>query len=219
LATFGGVVLANAALGAGIGERSRRRDTALTPASPAFAIWGLIYLLLAVAVLDGCPATRLQLGLWFPLSSFFTVAWLALFTRGNLERPGVRWGAAALILAAAASAVPLLRPGLPPCDTQGLLARVGLSMYTGWLAVAASVGVAMAASVGATAARWQRGAAWTALLAVTGVGGFVMRDPSLVAPVAWAALWRATRRDGVAAVATGVGVALSLGAGVARLRT
>jgi benzodiazapine receptor len=215
--TLGCVLLANAALGSRIGDRSRRFDTALNPASAAFSIWGAIYSLLTVAVLDDCPATRRQLGVWYPVSSLFSIAWLALFTHGNLDRPGggVRWAAAALLLAAAVSAVPLVRPGLPPCDAWGWVARVGLSLYAGWLVVAASIGVAMAASVGATAPRWWRGAAWAALLLLTGGGGLALRDPSLVVPVAWAALWRATRGDGVAAVASGIGVAMAVAAGVA----
>jgi hypothetical protein len=216
-ATLGCVLLANAALGRRIGKRSRQFDSALSPAGPAFSIWGAIYALLAVAVLDQGTAARTQLGLWFALSSLFSIGWLAVFTLGSVERGDVRWVAAGMLQAAAVCAMPLVRPGTAPVGAAAQLARVGLSIYAGWLVVAAALGTAIAANAPPMASRRWRGAAWLAVLVAPGAGSVVLRDPALVAPVAWAALWRATRGDGVAAAACAVGVAVALGAGVARV--
>jgi len=56
---------------------------------------------------------------------------------------------------------------------------------------------------------------WLGLLALAGAAAVALRDPALVAPVAWAALWRAARGDGVAAAACAAGTAAGLAAGLA----
>jgi len=83
--------------------------------------------------------------------------------------------------------------------------------------VAASLVLLLAVGVPPTASRRCRGAVWLGLLAPAGAAALALRDPALVAPVAWAALWRATRGDGVAAAACAAGAAAGLAAGLARL--
>jgi len=215
-AILGCMLLSNAALGRRIGARSRQLDSALTPAGPAFATWGVIYALLAMAVLDDGADARAQLGVWFALSSLCSIGWLAVFTLGSIERGDVRWAAALLLQMAAACAMPLVRPGAAAVGVWAHLARAGLSVYAGWLVAAAALGTAIAAGVPPTAPRLWRGAAWLALLAAPGAGSVALRDPALVAPVAWAAFGRAAWGDGVAAAACAAGVATAIGAGVAR---
>jgi len=73
--------------------------------------------------------------------------------------------------------VPLARPGAPPVGAWSQLARVGLSLYARWLAVAASLAALLAAPAGVppTASRRCRGAVWLGLLA-PGAAALALRD-------------------------------------------
>lgn len=216
-------LLANALLGARVGPRSGALDTALTPAPPAFGIWWAIYALLiatVVAQLDDEPLRR-ALGPWFLLSCAGSVGWLAAFARGPVDAEGrltrgTRSLAALLLLVALAGA--LLPLGALPQEKEEskaplhALARAGASLYAGWLAVAATLGVLMALGPRQAESVSARLLVWLGLASVLGALGVAWRNPLLTAPLLWAALWRATRGDRTAAIGGALAFCASLAA-------
>lgn len=72
-----------------IGPMSRKHETLITPAPYAFSIWGLIYSLLAVAVVVDCACASLSvfesphatlLRALFAVSCLMNMAWIVFFT-------------------------------------------------------------------------------------------------------------------------------------------
>ena len=74
-------------------EISAKYPVLVTPASYAFSIWALIYLLLALFVIASWFPSQLDnkvlrsIGPWFMLSCLFNIGWLLLWHRWSMLRP------------------------------------------------------------------------------------------------------------------------------------
>lgn len=206
-AGFAATLGASALLSRRMRVRGTAVDTDLTPAPPAFAIWGLIYALLGVLVVVQLrdAAVAASLGPWLLLSLAASTGWLLTYTLGpagadGVPAPAVRWVSLAMLVGALAPAA-LATAHSAPLGSGPLaadLGRAGLSLYTGWLGVATALGVLIAAlpirpGEPARLAPAARAAAWAGLAAAAAVASWLRRDPLLLAPLGWAALWRAAR--------------------------
>lgn len=89
-ALFATQLYVNSKLSRNIGPMSRKHETLITPAPYAFAIWGLIYTMLSLAVIVdcGCPSLSIYaasshatlLRAAFAVSCVMNMAWVALFS-------------------------------------------------------------------------------------------------------------------------------------------
>ena len=175
----------NAVFGGGIGGVSRERDVRQTPKDGAFAIWGVIYLWLAVgAAYAWRERPNSQACNLLGASLLLTAVWVPLFVRNTV--PSL--AAAALVLlaslgcaiAAVALSGPFDRGDLP----KSLLFDGALSLYGGWLCCAAFLGVGIAAKAwsGKEAPEW----GLYALSTCVSVASILLRAPVLPLPAMWA---------------------------------
>lgn len=156
--------------GVSIGQVSHLFPTYLTPAGFAFAIWGVIYTIMALLVVFGLTdqgqrSARLfrqehsasgGLGWTFAGSNLANSIWIMLFTQNSTAAV---WGSSvfifgllALLLLAYTRArcwkTRWSRGAAWPAWAERLTLDVGLSLYAGWLTVASIVNVACAAGPG-----------------------------------------------------------------------
>jgi len=179
------------------GEVSAMFPVLATPASYAFAIWGVIYALLAgYVVLQWRPRwSRLPAfgatAPWFVLSCLFNVAWVFAFQYLYIR------SSVFLMVALLLTLLPLYLSTRSvvgsPRDDDGLVAklfiRLPFSVYAGWISVATIVN----ASIGLEVAGWNRWgleAYWTFLMLVGGAGlAFLAvrryRDAAFALTVVW----------------------------------
>lgn len=192
------VLLANAALGSGIGAASDRFSTRLTPGSPAFSIWLAIYTLLVVLCIRQWDdeALRAIIGPWFVANCVLSISWLVCFTSttrvSDEGATPLLWLAAVSLLGMLVTAGAVLYRMWASRTFWGL-SQIAMSLYVGWLAVASVLAV-LIASRAPLARDIDRALTWSAVAACVGVTAVLQKDPVLALPLAWAAFWR--WRDG-----------------------
>lgn len=130
------------------GQVSEAYPNLFTPAPITFAIWGAIYLLMAVFVVyqwgafDGgtnSSKVREEIGLWFAVSCVFNIGWIFLWHNKLI---GLSTIAIVLLLGSLIMIQSRLR-GVEGNMLQRLAARAGFSLYYGWIiaAVIANISV------------------------------------------------------------------------------
>ncbi|ACB53277.1 conserved hypothetical protein [Crocosphaera subtropica ATCC 51142] len=152
LAAFFSNVLANIVPinGLTIGEISNTlfKDVLITPASYAFAIWGLIYLgLISLAIYQGLPKNKddsylQKMGYYLVVSSLAQIVWVFLF----LSRFFILSTVAMLIILGSLILL-YLKLEIPlnlVTKTQKWLVNFPISIYLGWITVATIVNFALA---------------------------------------------------------------------------
>lgn len=175
---------------------SAKYPTLLTPAGPAFSIWGLIFLgLLLYAGWQLLPAQR-QLSLPDALAKPLTLAsvglgvWVVLFAHEQIVPSA---GVMLLILASTAVAYGRARRRIF-AEAAPHLAGVPFSLLLGWISVAAVINFTIAIHT----LGWQTAEGASVILtlgllaAVVGLGllmGRVFRDLVFPLVVAWALVW------------------------------
>ncbi len=122
--------------------------TLVTPAGYVFAIWGIIYILLAAfAAYQALPSQRnmryhKQIGALFILSSVFNCIWLFLWQYNYIALSVV------LMLALLATLIAIyLRLGIGKTETphgEKLLVHLPFSVYLGWITIAAIANISAA---------------------------------------------------------------------------
>ncbi|SEJ03205.1 TspO/MBR family protein [Deinococcus reticulitermitis] len=197
---------------------SDRLPNAFTPAGLTFAVWGPIFLGLAVfAVYQALPAQRgprLDRLFWpFFLSNLFNVSWLLAFQSLNI-------GLSVLImLALLASLVWLYLSvrALPPQGAERWTLQLPVSLYLGWVSVATIANItAFLVSAGFTQSFLGIAApVWSALLLVVAaaIGVFFLwrfRDYAFAAVLLWAFYGVYLARPEVGTVVLGVALAAGL---------
>jgi len=197
----------NAAYGSTIGSVSAQHAAAITPASSAFAIWGVIYAVLAVGVVVQIRTPLPPPSNVFMALSFVLVAlWVPVFV-ANTPRSIVVSG----MLLALASTCAMMAIVSGQCWTNetsasSLLVDTGFSLYTGWLIVATglSVGVAVEKYGVSVPLEFLFIPVFVGLVFAIGVG-----DPVILLPVAWAVFrlenepWHPTRSSMIVLLALG----------------
>lgn len=197
---------------------SDRLPNAFTPAGLTFAVWGPIFLGLAVfAVYQALPAQRgprLDRLFWpFLLSNLFNASWLLAFQSLNI-------GLSVLImLALLASLVWLYLSvrALPPQGAERWTLQLPVSLYLGWVSVATIANItAFLVSAGFTGSFLGIAApVWSALLLVVAavIGVFFLwrfRDSAFAAVLLWAFYGVYLARPEVGTVVLGVALAAGL---------
>jgi len=162
--------------GVGTGEVSADLPNLFTPATYAFAIWGLIYLLLAGYVLYGFiihedderrnDARLTRLSIWFVASSATNIGWIFAWHFGAIGLSTLLMVLFTFFLARARLSIADMRLR----GREKLLVRLPFSVYFGWVTVA-TIASATAALVhlGYVGAPFTQ-AAWTVLVLFVGVG-------------------------------------------------
>lgn len=210
------------------GQISDALPNAFTPAGLTFAVWGPIFLGLAVfAVYQALPAgrgPRYDRLFWpFLLGNLLNVAWLLAFQSLN-------FGLSVMIMLALLGSLIWLYltvRGLHPLSGEFWALQVPVSLYLAWISVATMANVtAFLVSLGVTGGVLGLGAQlWSALLVVIAglVGTFFLlryRDYALAAVLLWAFLGVYLARPDTLLVAVGVvvGAALVVLAGLRAVR-
>lgn len=152
--TAGFSVLANVAWGRMIGDVACGWRLSYSPRGPAFSIWGVIYLWTFCSVLFQF-LTNMNADMWycpaFGVNVLVSVAWLACcawiyffsLADSSKVKDGLGWAAWLLVVAAmcAGAAVLWESSWLSKDATRILTVGVPLSLFGGWLALAASLSV------------------------------------------------------------------------------
>ncbi len=210
------------------GQISDSLPNAFTPAGLTFAVWGPIFLGLAVfAVYQALPAQRGprhdRLFWPFLLGNLLNVAWLFAFQSLNFGLSVV----VMLLLLGTLISLYLTVRGLQPMSGEFWALQVPASLYLAWISVATMANVtAFLVSQGVTQGVLGIGAQlWSALLVVIAglVGTFFLlryRDYAFAAVLLWAFLGVYLARPDTLLVAVGVvaGAALVVLAGLRALR-
>lgn len=192
---FGGTPIAEAADGALAADA-----TLLAPASPAFAIWTLIYAgLVGFAIYQALPAqrdnSRAQSVGWLVLASLaLNAVWIAVVQASWLWASVAVLAAIVVTLAAAAARLARSRPRAWP---ERLLVDAPVGLYLGWACVATIANVAAAGGASITGFDAADGR-WFAVAAL------------VAAAVLGVMLARGLRGSTTLAVATGVALAWGL---------
>lgn len=194
----------------------------ITPANYAFAIWGVIYLgLIGFGFYQALPAQRTNLGLR-PLRApilwacVFQIVWVYLFQLQQF------WGSVALMFGILVSLIAAyLRSRFPVgrvSRAEKWLVQIPISIYLGWISVAAIVNVASALY----ASQWNGlGVApsmWTVFMlliaaAITAVIVMRYQDVAFTGVIVWAFLAVALRQSAQPAILiTAMGAAIALAA-------
>lgn len=164
------------------GEVSANLPNLFTPATYAFAIWGLIYLLLAGYMLYGFiihedderrnREAHARLAVWFVASSATNIGWIFAWHFGAIALSTLLMALFTLFLARAR----LVIADMTLRGREKLLVRLPFSVYFGWVTVATIASAAASlVHLGYLGAPFSQ-AFWTvlALLVGTAVGGAVM---------------------------------------------
>ncbi len=228
VATLGMNFLANALPlnGNTTGELSDQFPVLITPAGYAFAIWGLIYLGLALfAFWQLLPAQRdnpmlHEIRAPFLLSSIANIAWIGFW---HFEWVLLSLGAMLVLLGSLLMIYQRIRRHRPQMSrVERWLVQRPFSLYLGWITVATTLNVA----VTLYDAGWRGGAitptVWSVLLllVVTGLAFWITgrgRDPVYGAVVIWALVGIAAKQSAVAPVALMASLAALL-VGIAAIR-
>lgn len=179
------VSLVSNAVFSGVGEVSAALPLPYSPAPPAFAIWGVIYPLLAMyTVAQGTGAEEPRPSALLGVSVLCAAAWVPLFTRNTPTGFWLATGALAACAACAVAAVVSLpaRRGA----RELLFDELPLALYAGWVCTAAalSVGISLRAS-GVGVPAWSGSVAAGAIAAAAAA----LRSPILALPALWGFLW------------------------------
>ena len=180
------------------GQVSEKFPTLFTPAPATFAIWGLIYMLLAAYTFrqsgvfqrlkdseDDVDSDKIRLA--FSLSSLLNVCWL--FAWHSLQ---IGWSLILLLLLffCLAYIYLLTRKEKPACEKLVFL-RIPFSVYFGWITVAAIANLAVYAASASWDLYVSAETVWTMFLLISGliVGGCIIcrfRDAVYGAVMLWA---------------------------------
>lgn len=154
-------------------EISDRNPTLITPAGYVFAIWGIIYFLLAVfLVYQALPSQRgkpfqKQISGLFILSCVFNVAWLFLWQNNLISYSIILIVGFLLSLIAIYLRLNIGKSSVPLKEK--LAVQVPFSVYLGWLTIATIANIAVAL----TAANWDglgiAAETWAILILATAV--------------------------------------------------
>jgi hypothetical protein len=148
--------LANTTLIGGVNtaEISNRNPTLITPAGYVFAIWGVIYFLLAIfLVYQALPSQRgkpfqKQISVLFILTCVFNIAWLFLWQNNLLSYSIILIVGFLLSLIAIYLRLNIGKSTVPLKEK--LAVHLPFSVYLGWLTIATIANIAVAL----TAANW-----------------------------------------------------------------
>jgi translocator protein len=148
--------LANTTLIGGVNtaEISNRNPTLITPAGYVFAIWGIIYVLLAIfLVYQALPSQRgkpfqKQISGLFILTCVFNIAWLFLWQNNLLSYSIILIVGFLLSLIAIYLRLNIGKSGAPLKEK--LAVHLPFSVYLGWLTIATIANI----TVALTAAKW-----------------------------------------------------------------
>jgi benzodiazapine receptor len=179
------------------GEVSAMFPVLVSPASYAFSIWGLIYVLLAGFVwLQWLPRWRdlpifRRLGPWFVVSCIFNILWILLWHL--LYTPSSVFIMIALLLTLSQLFRSTRRVPNAPRDSGlvvKLFVQLPFSLYFGWITVATLVNI----SIGLLAGHWFGWGLevyWAVLVLLLGtLGGYAVfrkyRDVAYVLTIVWA---------------------------------
>ncbi|WP_205323708.1 hypothetical protein [Glycomyces sp. YM15] len=174
-----------------VGDVARSYPNPLLPAGTAFLIWNLIYLAaLALAVWQLLPSQRSatfhrRTGWWIAIAGILNTVWVLLFSADQIVASQIVITALLIALAAAWRNAALSAPSTQA--TRWLL-WMPLTLYTGWVAVATTVGalttIAAVAGDGVGTA-----IAVTALILTAIALAWVVARAVAVAACAAAAVW------------------------------
>ena len=208
--------------------------TLVAPASPAFAIWGVIYvglLLLAVLQMASSRATdprQRRVGWWVLASTLLNAAWLVVT---QLEWLTVSVAVIALLLVVLVVVLVRLKESGPTTTYERWVVDGTMGLYLGWVCIATVANVAAALVYSGVAATGDVATLWAvAVLAVAAVVGVVLAiglrgriTPALA--LAWGLGWVAIGRTSgdpasaeVAVAAAGAALVTLLSAVVVRAR-
>ncbi|MBO7747779.1 tryptophan-rich sensory protein [Paenibacillus sp. MWE-103] len=172
------------------GELSDRHPVLITPAGYAFAIWSVIYALLAGFVIyQLLPAGRsrpsaARIGPWFAASCLLNAAWIVVWHYEFIAASGVVMLALLLALIVVYRRVRSGR-GTPTAGERWLV-RLPFSLYLGWISIAAIVNFAVVIDDAGWRGFRLPGSPWAYMLL------------ALAAALALTALW--SNRDGTYAL-------------------
>ena len=216
LLLIGGGILAslasNALFGRSIGAVSGDRSLDITPRSPAFGIWGVIYTLLVICVVYIARGRALpSRGFAYALGASLVLSaiWVPAFVRNT---PGSLLAASLTLwfaLAAALVAVHLAGP-LPSDAAQAVAVQGSAGLYAGWLCCAAVLGTGIAMKAQNISLP-----SWSLFALALGVSllSVITRNPVLAVPAIWAIAWQnkctAMGVGGVVSLVTGVILSVS----------
>jgi len=226
---FGGQQVADAAGGALSADA-----TPIAPATPAFSIWSLIYLGLAVvAVAQALPrqatSPRFRAVAWWVLGSMLlNAAWIGVVQAGWLSASML----VILVLLAVLARLFVVLVRIPPRGAADVVTDVTVGLYLGWVSVATLANItafltaADVGSIGLGVTGWSVVVLAAAAALAVGYAVHGRGRASLVLPVgaamAWGLAWIGVGRqsppfqDDVVAVAAFVAAVVALGsAGVA----
>ena len=210
------------------GQVSDQYPSLVTPAGYVFAIWGLIYALLAVFVgYQALPAQRddarlARLGYAFAVSCLCNAAWLFAW---HFQQIALAWLLIVALLVTLMVCYERLR-GDPVSRAERLAVRLPFSVYLGWVTVATVANTAillldLGVDGGGAAPLW----AVLAILAATTVGLTVLArraDVAFCLVLVWAfagiAVAQGSRSGVVAGVALAAGALLAAAAAWQALR-
>jgi hypothetical protein len=153
--TFTAVLVANYYYGSGaaglrtVGEVSALFPTLITPAGYAFAIWGLIYMLLVgflvyqwITYFNGKENISLQpTGIWFMLSNLFNVAWIFLWVNF-----AIGWSVVAIIgLLVSLTAMLIEQESYTASSSwrNRIFVHLPIGTYLGWIVLATTLNVSI----------------------------------------------------------------------------
>lgn len=205
------VLIANAIVGQNIRRVSDSMPTPLTPPPQAFSIWGLLYVLLTTV----CVAQFYDLHIvqdlsgWFALSCAGTIAWLMAYTRTCLKTSFV-------VLALTTTSIGFCYARVQGWATMHLahwpraITTVTFSLYFGWTLVASALNALQASP-------WQeyisgnalQVSTYAILYATLALLSFLLKDPCVGLPFAWATLWRGVVKSETSSLIVGVMVLLT----------
>lgn len=177
-----GVSILSNAIFRGVGRVSADNTLPFTPARRAFSIWVLIYCaLVAFAGRQRWSTAPAQVNALLGASLLLCALWTASFTRGT--RTALLAAGVVVVCAAACAlaALVLLGPqGRRPYDT--LFLEAPLSLYAGWLMLAATLGVGIALRSFGVHTSAVAVLVPSAAAAAVAVG---LKQPFVLAPVLW----------------------------------
>lgn len=201
----------------GVGTISDKYETKITPAGPAFSIWGPIYSIQAAFIIyqfcwpERDEATLLHgVGFWFISACLFNSLWIVTFVQGNTA---AMWCSMFLIAGLLASICKIYvntgcwRTARPGGVAQAVGLDVHLSMYAGWVTVATIVNVTVALTTVVTAEPSVASTCSVVMLVVALLlDSFIVvtrRDCVWGWVLSWAAYWISVANKGDDVVVTG----------------
>ena len=211
-----------------VGEISDLHPTKLTPAGPAFSIWGIIYSLQASFIVyqffwptDDLPLLLHGIGFWYMSSCLFNSLWIITFVQGTVA---AMWGSTFLIAGLLFSICKIYintscwlvrRPG---GILQATVLDVHFSMYGGWVTVATIVNVAIALTTTGWEGEPFTSSSWSVIMLIIafGINSYIVvsrNDCAWGFVLVWASSWIAAANEGnkvVVPAAVGVAIAMAL---------